>query len=297
GADGRVLITTEGSSTSTAIQSLYVFDPNATQSQQLTPVQFSPPPPTPSTLPSVTLPPPTTTFRRKLVRTPDGAFIVGMSAINNNASTVMFVYETASASILRSRTVTGQSTILAMAPDGSRFMAGFTLYDTSTPRVIAQQSANNLPFPLSSTTHATFNTVQSVGRSALTPDGKTLYSASTPAPASPPPTRPQAATLLVSNSDNLATTLGIKLPESIIAKMVLLADSSEAWGLSESGLIHLPLGSLYDYPILQPESTSVFLSNDSCSRGSGGFQLKVNNLGNGKLTFSVPAADASLIPH
>src|SRR5262249_8230207 len=73
GADDRVLITTEGSSASTAIQSLYVFDPNATQSQQLTPVQFSPPPPTPSTLPSVTLPRPITTFRGKLVRTPDGA--------------------------------------------------------------------------------------------------------------------------------------------------------------------------------------------------------------------------------
>src|SRR5262245_30985599 len=66
-------------------------------------------------------------------------------------------------------------------------------------------------------------------------------------------------------------------------------------GLSESGLIHLPLGNLYDYPILQPESTNVFLSTDYCSRGSGGVQLKINNLGKGKLTFSVPTADASLI--
>src|SRR5262249_5186646 len=31
------------------------------------------------------------------------------------------------------------------------------------------------------------------------------------------------------------------------------------------------------------------------SRGSGGVQLKINNLGKGKLTFSVPTADASLI--
>ncbi len=294
GADGRVLISTAGTSTSTSIQSLYIFDYSAASTQQLQPVQFSPPPATPATLPPVTQTRPTTTFRGKLARTPDGAFIVGLSTINNNASTVLYVYETASASILRSRTVTGQSTILSMAPDGSRFMAGFTMYDTATLGVIAQQSANNLPFPLSATT-TSFNIVQNVGGSVFTPDGATLYSAFNSAPASTPPTRPQASTLLVSNADNLVTTLGIKLPESIIAKMVLLSDSSQAWGLSESGLIHLPLGNLYDYPILQPDTTNVFLSNDSCSHGQGGVSLKINNLGKGKLTFSVPTADASLI--
>jgi YVTN family beta-propeller protein len=295
GADGRALITTEGTGTTTDIQSLYVFDVNAQQTQQLTPVQFSPPPPTPSTLPGITIPRPTTTFRGKLVRTPDGSYIVGLSTVNNNASTVLFVYETASSSILRSRTVTGQSTILSMAPDGSRFMAGFTLYDTGSLGVMAQQSVNNLPFPLSSTANASFNTVQNVGGSAFTPDGKTLYSAFNSAPASTPATRAQASTLLISNSDNLATRLGIKMPESIIAKMVMLSDESEAWGLSESGLLHLPLGRLYDYPMLQPESTAIFLSNDTCSRGMAGVKLQVNNLGKGKLTFSVPAADASLI--
>src|SRR5437016_7825886 len=222
GADGRVLITTEGSGSSTSIQSLYIFDYNAQQGQQLTPVQFSPPPPTPSTLPGVTLTRPTTTFRGKLARTPDGSFIIGLSTINNNASTVLFVYETASASIMRSRTATGQSTILSVAPDGSRFMAGFTLYDTSTLGVIAQQSANNLPFPLSST-GASFNTVQNVGGSVFAPDGTTLYSAFNSAPASTPATRAQASTLLISSSDNLVTRLRIKLPESIIDKLALLS--------------------------------------------------------------------------
>src|SRR6185369_268675 len=285
GADGRALITTEGTGSTTDIQSLFVFDVSAQQTQQLTPVQFSPPPPTPSTLPPITLTRPTTTFRGKLTRTPDGAFIVGLSTINNNASTVLFVYETASASILRSRTVTGQSTVLSIAPDGSRFMAGFTLYDTSTLGVMGQQSVNNLPFPLSSTANATFNAVQNVGGSAFTSDGKTLYSAFNSAPATTPATRAQASTLLISSSDNLATRLGIKLPESIIAKMVMLSDQSEAWGLSESGLLHLPLAHLYEYPILQPESTSLFLSNDICSRGQGGVKLKVTNAGGGKLTF------------
>jgi hypothetical protein len=200
-----------------------------------------------------------------------------MSTINNNASTVLFVYETASASILRSRTVTGQSTILSMAPDGSRFMAGYTMYDTATLGVIGQQSANNLPFPLSST-GASFNAVQNVGGSAFTPDGTTLYSAFNSAPASTPPTRPQASTLLISNGDNLVTRLGIKLPESIIARMALLSDSSEAWGLANPA-DSSSLGRLYDYPILQPESTNVFLSTDNCSRSQSGVKLRVNNIG------------------
>jgi len=232
------------------------FRPNATQSQQLTPVQFSPP--RRRRRPSCRhLTRPTTTFRGKLVRTPDGAFIIGMSTINNNASTVMFVYETASASILRSRTVTGQSTILSMAPDGSRFMPASRFMTHRRWRNRAaerQQSA----VPLSSTATATFNAVQNVGGSAFTPDGKTLYGPFNSAPASTPATRPQASTLLVSNADNLATSLGIKLPESIIAKMVHAVRRQRSLGLSESGLIHLPLGALYDYPILQPESTNVF---------------------------------------
>src|SRR5580704_13828539 len=295
GADGRALVTVEGSSTSTSIASLYLFDQTATSGQQLTTIQFSPPPPTPTSLPQVTLTKPTTTFLGKLIRTPDGAFIIGMSTINNNAQTVLFVYQTASASILRSRTVTGQSTILSIAPDGSRFMAGFTLYDTSTLGVIAQQSANNLPFPLSSTTTASFSTVADVGGSVFTPDGATLYSAFNSAPSSTPATQAQASTLLISRSDNLATSLGIKLPESIIAKMVILSDASQAWGLSQSGLIHMPLGTLYNYPILQPAQTSVFLSNDGCSMGQNCFTLTINNMGGGNLTFSVQDSDASLI--
>ena len=51
---------------------------------------------------------------------------------------------------------------------------------------------------------------------------------------------------------------------SIIAKMVMTSDSADAWGLSESGLMHLPLSTLYNYPILQPETTQVFLAVDDC---------------------------------
>src|SRR5581483_7937267 len=227
GADGRVLITTNGTSTTDTVNSLLIFDRSLQSGQQLQSVSFAPPPSTPTTLPRVTAARGTTTFRGKLVRTPDGNYIIGMSTVNNNASTILFVYEVASGSILRSRSVTGQSTVLSIAPDGSRFMAGFTLYDTATLGVIAQQNTANIPFPLSST-NATFSTLANVGGSAFSNDGETMYSAFNVAPNTTPAPRPQASTLLIGNSRNLLVQLGIKIPESIIAKMVITSDGSQA---------------------------------------------------------------------
>jgi len=295
GRDGRVLVTTEGASSSDQVNSLLLFDPGNVYGQQLQPVPFAPPPPTPSPLPKASIGRPVTVFRGKLIRTPDGAFIIGLSTVNNNQSTILFVYEVDSASILRSRTVTGQSTILSISPDGARFMAGFTLYDTATLTVIGQQNTANLPFPIGSSDSTSFNTVQNVGGSAFSSDGATLYNTFNVAPNTRPAPRPQASTLLISDARHLRTTLGIKLPESIIAKMVLRSDASEAWGLSESGLIDLPLQHLYDYPILQPDTTAVFLAVDACNRGLASARLRINNTGKGKLTFSVPSVTSALI--
>lgn len=294
GGDGRVLISTQGTSSTDQINSLLLFDPRQSQSQQVTPVAFPPPPATPSPLSPITIGRPTTTFRGKLIRTPNGAFIIGLSTVNNNAQTIVFVYETYSASILAGRTVTGQSTVLSVAPDGATFMAGFTLYETSTLNVLAQYSTANVPFPLSSTAGTTFNSTQNMGGSAFSPDGSLLYSAFNVAPSTTPATRPHASTLLLSNPRHLAVRMGIKIPESIVAKMLILSSGDEAWGLSESGLVHLPLAHLFEYPILMPETASVFLASDECNRGLATARVKVTNLGQGSLTFSVPDTTAAL---
>ena len=299
GIDGRVLISTEGTSSTDQINSLVLYDPRQSLGSQVNAVAFPPPPATPSPLNSVTIGRPTTTFRGKLARTPDGNFIIGLSTVNSNAQTIVFVYEVNSASVLRSRTVTGQSTVLSVSPDGSRFMAGYTLYDTATLNVVGQYNAANVPFPLGTTTTTTttssFNSTQNMGGSAFTSDGDTLLSAFNVAPVSTPASRPQASTLLVTNPRNLMVRLGIKVPESIVAKMLVLSSGEEAWGLSESGLLHLPLSKLYDYPILMPETTTVFLAVDDCNRGLAKARLRIDNLGKGKLTFSVPDATAALV--
>src|SRR5258708_12913391 len=83
--------------------------------------------------------------------------------------------------------------------------------------------------------------------------------------------------------------------ESIMSRRVMPAAGANAWGLSESGLIYLPLSTLYDYPILQPETTTVFLAVDECNRGVATGTVRVNNLGKGRLTVSVPNTGAALI--
>ena len=292
GMDGRVLISAEGSGTGNLQNSLLIFNRSGEYGQQLIQVAFAPPPPTPANVPAPPATRPVTTFRGKLMRTPDGQYIVGC-VTPNTASTILFVYEVQSGAILRSRTVTGQSTVLAMSPDGARFMAGFTLYDTMTLAVVAQFSVANAPFPFPAGT--VFNANQNWGGSAFFPDGSNLLAAFNVAPFQLPAPRPSASTLLVSDPRHLGIQLGIKLPESIVAKMVITADGSNAWGMSESGLIHLPLATLYDYPILQPETTQVFLAVDECNRGIASGTLRVNNLGRGKLTVNVPTTPNFLV--
>lgn len=285
GADGRVLISTQGTGVGNLQNTLLIYDRTQAVSMQVMPVQYAPPPPTPATLPAVTLPRPISPIRGRLIATPDGQFIVGLT---NYTSSVMmlFVYEVASGTVLRSRSISGQSSVLAMAPDGSRFMAGFTMYNTSNLNVIAQQSTANSPFPFPG--GASFNAQQNQGGSAFSPDGSLLYSAFNVAATSLPAPRPQSSILMISDATNLSIKLGIKLPESIVARMVITSDGEHAWGLSESGLIYLPLGKLYDYPILQPETTQVFLANDLCNQAIARASVRVVNLGKGKLTFSVP---------
>ena len=291
GGDGRALISTDGTgSGNPPANTLMILDITQQSSQQLTAVQVPPPPSTPVGLPATTLVKPTTTFNSKLIRTPDGQFIVGLTN-PTGSTTYLFVYEVASGVILRSRTVNGQSTVLSMSPDGSRFMAGFTMYDVGTLSVIAQENIANAPFSL----NGSFNTQQNVGGSIFSPDGTTLFAAFNTAQFNLPALAPAASTLLVSDGNNLAINLGIKMQESIVGKMVSTADGSNVWGLSQSGLIYLPLSTLYQYPILMPATTTVFLSVDPCNPGVATGTVAINNIGQGKMTVSVPNSGTALV--
>ena len=294
GADGRVLVSMNGTGVVSGVPqgTLAIFDPTQTGSAQLQQVVVPALPTTPAPIPAPILPRPITTFASKLLRTPDGSYIVGVIT-PTNSTTYLFVYEVASGIVLRNRTLSGLSSVLSMSPDGSKFMSGLSLIDITTLQVIAQENFADAPFAFTAgTTGATgYNTQQNVGGSIFAPDGSAIYAAFNIAPAANPPVATQASTMAVNDPTNLAIHLGIKLPESIVAKIVTTKDGSDAWGLSDSGITHLPLGSLYTYPILMPETNTVFLAMDDCHRGIASATLNVNNIGKGELTYTVSSTN------
>jgi len=295
GVDGRVLITTQGTGVNNQQQTLLLYDPRQDAALQLTSVASPLIISTGNINQNIFFGRPVTPFPGKLQTTPDGNFIVGMVAINqtvNTAQTAMFVYEVASGTILRNRTVTGQSTVLAMSPDGGKYMAGSSQYDFGTLNVRGIMNTANLPFTLAGAVG--FPNAVNFGGSAFSPDGKTLYSAFNYT-ATTAGQRPTSNILFIGNSSNLGVRLGVRMPESVLGKMLITADGNQIFAISESGIVTLPIGNLFDYPILDPESTKIFLATDPCNKGIARAMLKVSNLGKGKLTYSVPQLTAALV--
>jgi YVTN family beta-propeller protein len=297
GFDGRVLISTQGTGLNNAQNTLLIFDPSQSTGLQLSAVASPPPLSTPTPLPAVFVGRPATPFAGRMVRTPDGQFIVGMVAINQTATsaqTTLFVYEAASGTVLRNRTVTGQSTVLAMSPDGTRFMAGSSLYDIATLNVIGEINTANYPFFVTLQGNPAVNLQNNFGGSVFSADGATIYGAFN-VQTGAPNTRPLSDALVMASSKNLAVRLGLRMPESILGKIVATEDGTTAFATSESGVIRLPLGSLFDYPILMPETTQVFLAVDPCNKGIARAAVRINNLGSGRLSFTVPVVTTALV--
>ena len=301
GADGRVLIVTQGSGAGNASNVLLLYDPAATDSPALQAITTTPPAPTPPQLP----PPAGRTFlavRSQLVATRTGNLIIGLNSPNATTRTV-FVYDVASATVLRSRSVGDISNVFSVSPDGSRFMAGLTLFETSTLTVLAQQNAANAPFPFSVTeTTAGFTAVaaqfrlqQNQGGSVFSPDGTILYSAFDIAPVTA--TRANVTQLLVNDPDNLLIRTALQLPENLSGKMEISADGRNIYALSESGFLTIPIGAASQSPLISPDSTAVLLANDVC--GVTGAQrtatVNVRNLGAGRATITATMLAGALI--
>jgi len=282
GIDGRVLITTIGTGQGNQFDTLLVFDPNAAQGADVTAVPLAVTPAAPPVAPPLGRTALST--RSALLATKDGTLIIG---VNNTAANTrsVFVYEVASATVLRARTVNFISNVLSISPDAKKFMAGLTLFETDTLTVLAQQNAANAPFSFPTGAAGNFNTQQNQGGSIFSPDGATLYSAFNMAPVQNPPARPNVSRLLLNDPDNLLINLGLQLTENLAGKMVVSADGGTAYALSESGFLTLPLSTVSQNPIAMPDNTTVLLSNDQCglvpNRRVG---VAVNNIGRGRLT-------------
>ncbi len=207
GGDGRVLITTIGTGVNNAQNTLLLYDPSITDSRSLTALTLVPPTPAvPGTSNTGQI---LQTNRSFLMTSIDGRYIVGVN-IPNGATRAVFVFEVASATMLRSRTVNNISSVLSVSADGSKFMAGLNLFETETLAVLGQQNLANAPYPIAAAVN--FNVQQNQGGSVFSPDGRTIYSAFNIAPTQNPPARANVSQPQVSDAENLLINMGVQMP-------------------------------------------------------------------------------------
>ncbi|MCL4402937.1 MAG: hypothetical protein M1436_09795, partial [Acidobacteria bacterium] len=261
GADGRVLIGTIGTGQGQA--SLIIFDPKEDAAHSQSTVIITPP-----STPAPLTPPPSNnqylTAMGRLLASRDGSLIVGVNNAGNNRSRTVFVYDVASGTVLRSRTVANASTILSISPDGSEFMAGPTMFDTATLSVLAQQNTANAPFVFPTGNASNFNLQQVQGGSVWLPDGSRILSAFNVTPVQNPPARANVSQLLLSDPENLLIQFGLQMTENLSGKMVITSDATRIYALSQSGFMVLPVSDIFKSPIAIPETNVILLVNDQC---------------------------------
>jgi uncharacterized protein (TIGR03437 family) len=283
GGDERVLISTVGTGQNNQLNVLLIYDPAAVAGQSISAVPVAPPPPANPLVPPQNFGRPGLTNRSFLQASQDGRYIMGVN-IPGTTDKAVFVYEVESGVVLRSRRIAGVSSVLGVSPDGSRFMAGLTLFETATLNVMAQENAANSPYPFAVGTN--FNLQQNQGGSVFAPDGSRIYAAFNFAPVQTPAARPNVSQLMVNDPDNLLIQTAYQLPENIAGKMVISSDGGTVYALSDSGFLTIPLSAVSQNPIATPESSIVMLANDQCGvlTDQQVKQIAVRNDGRGRLT-------------
>jgi uncharacterized protein (TIGR03437 family) len=279
GYNELVLISTIGTGTGQAV--LTTYNPSASASSALQAVLVAPTAPaTPQ------MPPPNGLMyfasKSQLQATLDGTRIIG---VNQQASTrTVFVFDVASSTVLASRTIAATSPILAVSPDGSEFLSGPMLFETSTLLVLAQQNAANSPFVFPA--GANFTTQTNQGGAAFLPDGSELLTAYNIVPVQNPAAKANTSQLLVNTPDNLLIQLGVMLPENLGGKIVMSSDGATMYAISQSGFLVAATAGLKTSPIAIPDTNVALLANDQCgvTAAQNSAVIPVRDQGGGKLS-------------
>jgi uncharacterized protein (TIGR03437 family) len=280
GFNDQVLISTIGTGIGQDV--LITYDPAADASKALAAMTVTPPAPV---IP--TLPPPNGIMafaaKSRLQASADGRLIIGVHM--QAATRAVFVFDVAASTVLASRIVAGVSSMLAVSPDGSRFLSGPFLFETSTLLVLAQHNIANAPYTFPAGTN--FNNQTTQGGAVFTPDGASLLAAYNVVPVIPS-ARSNTAQMMINTPDTLLVQTGIVLPENLGAIMTITSDGATAYAISQSGFIVLPLGTLRNLPIAMPDSNVALLGNDQCgvTAAINSAVIPVRDIGGGRVTIT-----------
>jgi uncharacterized protein (TIGR03437 family) len=264
-SDERVLISTTGNGTTTVTNVLLLYDPTPNSAAPLTSLTVAPVPPLAPTFPA----PSSRAFlaaHSQLRATRNGKFIAGLHVTNATTGVgVVFIYQAASGTVLSARTLTtGFLSALAISDDGTRILCGANLFQSSTMQLLGTLNTSNSTFPITPTTSTSgFTTQANQGGAAFAPAGTTLYTVYNVNPVGAAGTG-NIGQLLFADPDNLLLTTGIQMPEFLAGKMVLSTDGSNAYALSDSGFVALPLSTISQSALVEPAADVLLLVNDQC---------------------------------
>ena len=222
-----------------------------------------------------TLPQPPASFPPNIVAATVGASADG-TVIYGFSDTLLFRYDVAT-QILTSGLYTSTPTLgpraISVSQDGTYFTAGWTLKDSDF--------YNISQFP-------NVSGALNVGTTAIDSAHKVIYAQI------PPPGPLPAPTMQIVASDNLTVTNTINLPENFAGNSVLSSDGSMLYGISDSGVMVLPVGALKQaHQVVATQPDLVFRGN-FCDRNVATQTLTIVDPGGGNTAFSISSNTTGL---
>ncbi|HWB84087.1 MAG TPA: hypothetical protein VG675_08105 [Bryobacteraceae bacterium] len=218
-----------------------------------------------NTLPALAATPPVQIVAASLASSGDGHYIFGLT------DSIRFVYDVA-AHFLRVEGYTASPPmgprVVSVARDGSYYAAGWGVF--SRDGVLVAQ----FPDPAG---------LLAVGSHAIDSASGTIYAEipQASAPASTPPM------LSILDADNLTLREQLRLPENLTGRAVLNANADTLYGVSESGVLVLPVGSLSAAHRLNADHEDLVFQGSLCEHDLITQTLRITDPGGGKTAFAL----------
>ena len=234
-----------------------------------------------------TLPQPAATFPPSIVAasvtaSADGLVIYGLG------DTLRFRYDvntkTISAGLYTATPPLGPRTV-SVSRDGSYFTAGWTLSDPSFYNISQFANASGALNIGTTAIDSARNLIYAQIPTAAT--GTSSSSSSSGSTATLP-------VLQVVDSDNLNVRNQLNLPENFAGKSTLSSDGNTLYGVSDSGVMVLPVGSLNQAHQVTATQRDLVFRGNFCDRSVSTQTLTVVNPGGGNTAFSISSNTAGL---
>ena len=236
---------------------------------------------------SKTLPQPAGSFPSNIVAASVAASGDGLS-IAGFGDTLIFRYDVTTHSLTAGLYVASPPLgprAVSVSRDGSYFTTGWALKDRSFYNI----SQFNNP-----------SGVLNIGTTAIDSANNIIY-AQIPAPASAgsasggaTTTGPTLPVLQVVDADNLAVRSQLNLPENFAGKSTLSSDGSVMYGVSDSGVMVLPVGTLSQAPQVTASQPSLVFRGNFCNRSVATQALTIVNPGGGHTPFTISSSTTGL---